>query len=145
MTAVTARKLLIVEDDVGLQQQLRWCFDGFDVVLADNREGALGQLRRFEPAVVLLDLGLPPDPTNASEGLKALDDILNLAPATKVVVVTGNQERDHALKAVARGAYDYYQKPVDADVLHLIVERAYHLHQLAREKAALQPTAFQGL
>ncbi len=145
MTAVTARKLLIVEDDVGLQQQLRWCFDGFDVVLADNREGALGQLRRFEPAVVLLDLGLPPDPTNASEGLKALDDILNLAPATKVVVVTGNQERDHALKAVARGAYDYYQKPVDADVLHLIVERAYHLHQLERENAALQPTAFQGL
>jgi two-component system, NtrC family, response regulator len=125
--------LLVVEDDPGLQNQLRWCFEGYSVVMADDREGALNQLRRHEPSVVLLDLGLPPDPSNVSEGLAALEEMLSLAPDTKVVVVTGNDDRDNAVRAVGAGAYDFYQKPIDADVLRLIVNRAFRLHELEME------------
>ena len=131
------KKLLVIEDDPGLQSQLRWCFDGYDVLLADNRETALTQLRRHEPPVVTLDLGLPPDPANASEGFAALEEILALAPTTKIIVVTGNDERENALKAVALGAYDFYQKPVDADILKLIVDRAHNFYQLEQENRTL--------
>jgi two-component system NtrC family response regulator len=131
------QKILVVEDDPGLQSQMRWCFDGYEVLIAGNREEAITLLRRHEPAVVLLDLGLPPDPENASEGLAALEEILNLAASTKVVVVTGNDERENAVKAIAKGAYDFYQKPVDPEVLGLIVQRAYHLHELEQEHRQL--------
>lgn len=124
------KNLLIVEDDPGLQSQLKWAFDGYDVLLAENRESAINLIRRYEPYVVTLDLGLPPDPANASEGLKTLEDILSIAPSTKIVVVTGNDDRENAIKSVALGAYDFYQKPVDPDILRLIVERAYKLAQL---------------
>lgn len=132
-----SRKLLIVEDDAGLQSQLRWCFENFDVVVAGDRNSAITELRRHEPAVVTLDLGLPPDPTNASEGLATLEEILRLAPHTKVIVVTGNEDRENAVKAVALGAYDFYQKPVDAEILSLIVERAYRLFELESENRRL--------
>ncbi len=133
----SSRKLLIVEDDPGLRSQLRWCFDGYDVLLAEDREAALAEVRRCMPPIVLLDLGLPPDPANASEGLKALEHIRALAPETKVIVVTGNDERKNALQAIAMGAYDFYQKPVDADVLRLIVDRAYSLYALEQENREL--------
>ncbi|MGF1612823.1 MAG: PEP-CTERM-box response regulator transcription factor [Gammaproteobacteria bacterium] len=129
--------LLVVEDDPGLQNQLRWCFEGSSVIVAGDREGALNQLRRHEPPVVLLDLGLPPDPSNVSEGMAALVEILSLAPDTKVVVVTGNDGRDNAVRAVGAGAYDFYQKPIDADILKLIVNRAFRLHELERENRRL--------
>ncbi|WP_346765515.1 PEP-CTERM-box response regulator transcription factor [Thioalkalivibrio sp. XN8] len=132
-----ARKLLIVEDDRGLQKQLRWCFDGYDVSVAEDRESALGELRRHEPAVVLQDLGLPPDPEGVSEGFKTLQEILQTRPATKVIVVTGNETPENALKAVGFGAYDFYQKPVDVDVLQLLVERAFTLHELEAENRRL--------
>lgn len=131
------QKILVVEDDPGLQSQMRWCFDGYEVLIAGHREEAIVLLRRHEPAVVLLDLGLPPDPENASEGLAALEEILNLAPSTKVIVVTGNDERENAVKAIAKGAYDFYQKPVDPEVLALIVQRAYHLYELEQENRQL--------
>jgi two-component system NtrC family response regulator len=131
------RKLLIVEDDPGLRSQLRWCFDGYEVLVAEDRETALNQVRRHAPPVMLLDLGLPPDPANASEGLLALEQIRALAPETKVIVVTGNDERENALRAVAMGAYDFYQKPVDADVLRLLVDRASNLYALERENREL--------
>ena len=131
------KKLLIIEDDPGLQSQLRWCFEDYEVLLADNREAALAQLRRHEPPIVTLDLGLPPDPANASQGLAALDEILRLVPETKVIVVTGNDDRENALRAVERGAYDFYQKPIDADILKLIVDRAYKLYDLERENREL--------
>ena len=134
-----ARKhLLIVEDDVGLQSQLRWCFDGFDVAIAGDRPEAIAQLRRFQPGVVLLDLGLPPDPGGASEGLETLDELLSLAPETKVIVVTGNDDRANAVKCVGLGAYDFYQKPIDSELLQLIVNRAYRLYELERENQRLQ-------
>ncbi|MCF6325208.1 MAG: PEP-CTERM-box response regulator transcription factor [Gammaproteobacteria bacterium] len=131
------KTLLVIEDDVGLQSQLKWCFDGYRVLIASNREEGLVLLRRYEPPVVLLDLGLPPDAENATEGLAALDEILNLIPHTKVIIVTGNDERENAIKAVAKGAYDYYQKPVDAEVLELIVSRAFCLYELEEENQLL--------
>ncbi|UEX77363.1 PEP-CTERM-box response regulator transcription factor [Sediminicurvatus halobius] len=130
--------LLIVEDDSGLQQQLKWCFsDDYQVLLAENRERGLELVDLHEPPIVLLDLGLPPDAANASEGLRALEQILVRAPETKVIVITGNEAREHALEAVGTGAYDYYQKPVDPDLLQLIVERAYRLHELQMERRRL--------
>jgi len=131
------RQLLIVEDDLGLQSQLRWCFEDYEVLTATDRESALALVRRHEPPVVTLDLGLPPDPANASEGFAALEQILAAAPDTKVIVVTGNDERENAVRAVGMGAYDFYQKPVDAEVLGLIVERAWRLYELERENRQL--------
>ncbi|HRY15381.1 MAG TPA: PEP-CTERM-box response regulator transcription factor, partial [Candidatus Competibacteraceae bacterium] len=133
----SSRKLLIIEDDAGLRSQLRWCFDGYEVSMAEDRETGLAQARRHTPSIVLLDLGLPPDPANASEGLKALEQIRALTPETKVIVVTGNDERQNALRAIALGAYDFYQKPVDADVLRLLVDRAYNLYTLEQENREL--------
>jgi len=130
--------LLIVEDDPGLQKQLKWSFEDYQTVIAGDRDEAITALRRFMPSVVTLDLGLPPDPTNASEGLATLKEILQLAPSTKVIVVTGNDERENAIKAVAMGAYDFYQKPVDIDVLSLIIARAFQLEQLEKENLSLQ-------
>lgn len=135
---MTANKtLLIVEDDPGLQSQLRWSFEGYEVVVAADRDSAITELRRHEPAVVTLDLGLPPDPANASEGLAALEEILRLAPYTKVIVVTGNEDREHAVRSIAMGAYDFYQKPIDPEILGLIVQRAYQVYELERENRLL--------
>ncbi|EGV51902.1 PEP-CTERM-box response regulator transcription factor [Candidatus Endoriftia persephonae] len=130
------RPLLIVEDDPGLQSQLRWCFDGYDAKIAGDRESAIAALRRFTPPVVTLDLGLPPDPANVSEGLLTLKQILSLAPHTKVIVVTGNDDRLNALKSLEFGAYDFYQKPIDPEVLKVIIDRAYQLYELEAENRA---------
>jgi two-component system NtrC family response regulator len=134
----SGKHLLVVEDDPGLQSQLRWCFDGYEVHIAGDRQTALEQLRRFEPGVVLLDLGLPPDPGGVSEGLATLKEILAIAPETRVVVVTGDNDRANAVKAIAMGAYDFYQKPVDSDILSLIADRAYHVYELEMENRKLQ-------
>ena len=137
-------KLLVVEDDAGLQKQLKWCFDEYEVLMAATRSEAIAQLRRFEPAVVLQDLGLPPDPEGVDEGMATLREILTIAPQTKVIVVTGNHDRDNAVRAVSLGAYDFYQKPVDTEVLRLIVSRAFHIHALEEQNraAARGPAAF---
>ncbi len=135
--SATKETLLLVEDDVGLQKQVRWSLDSYEVLVAGDRESALAHVRRFEPPVVLLDLGLPPDQGGASEGLAALEQILALAPATKVIVVTGNQDRDNAVRAIGIGAYDFYQKPFEAEILSLIVGRAFRLHQLESENRRL--------
>lgn len=137
--------LLIVEDDPGLQKQLKWSFEGYNTVLAGDREQAITALRRHTPAVVTLDLGLPPDSANASEGLKTLAEILQLAPATKVIIVSGNDDRENAIKAVAAGAYDFYQKPIDTDVLNLIISRAFQLHKLENENLKLHQQSQQPL
>lgn len=136
----TQKKLLVIEDDPGLQKQLRWSFDDCNVAVASDRESALAQIRRHEPAVVTMDLGLPPDPDGATEGLATLQQILALAPDTKVIVLTGNQNHENALKAIDMGAYDFHQKPLDANVLNLIVNRAFYLHRLQKENYKLQQT-----
>jgi two-component system NtrC family response regulator len=126
-------KLLVVEDDAGLQKQLRWSLDAYEVVVATDRETAMAQLRRHQPAVATMDLGLPPDPDGASEGLALLQQILAAAPDTKVIILSGNQERAFALKAIAMGAYDFHQKPLDADALGLVIARAFYLHAMQQE------------
>lgn len=132
------KQLLIVEDDPGLQSQMRWCFtENIDVSLATDRNSALAAIRRFEPEVVTLDLGLPPDPGGASEGFALLDDILRLAPTTKVIVVTGREDKENAVKAIGMGACDFYQKPLDADILSFVVHRAFRLAELERENREL--------
>ncbi|MCC5795269.1 MAG: PEP-CTERM-box response regulator transcription factor [Chromatiales bacterium] len=130
-------KLLIVEDDPGLQKQLRWTFSDYEVLTAGDRESALAELRRHTPAVVLQDLGLPPDEDGISEGLATLEQTLALAPGTKVIVVTGHGDRENAVRAVGLGAYDFYQKPVDTDTLQLLVSRAFHIWRLEQENQRL--------
>ena len=130
-------KLLIVEDDPGLQKQLKWCFDDYEVIAATDRAGALAALRRHEPAVVLQDLGLPPDAEGVTEGFECLLETLRLAPRTKVIVVTGQLDKQNAVRAVGMGAYDFYQKPVDTDVLRLLVQRAFNIHALEEQNRAL--------
>jgi len=133
--------LLVVEDDEGLQRQLKWAYDGYDVVCAGNRQIAIEALRAHEPAVVTLDLGLPPDPDGTDEGFAALEQILRLKPDTKVIVATGHGARESALKAIAMGAYDFYRKPVDIDELGLIVARAFHLQEIEEENRRLEGAA----
>ncbi|MDZ7829140.1 MAG: PEP-CTERM-box response regulator transcription factor [Halofilum sp. (in: g-proteobacteria)] len=133
----TERTILVVEDDAGIRKQVRWAFDDYEVVEAKDREEAINRLRRHEPAVVTLDLGLPPDPGGASEGLATLQQILELAPRTRVIVITGNEDRAHAVEAVGMGAHDFYQKPLDPDLLRVIVERTFRLCELEQENRRL--------
>jgi two-component system NtrC family response regulator len=131
------RKLLVVEDDPGLQTQLRWCFEGYDVVIAGDRKNAMAEVQQHQPPVITLDLGLPPDADGTSEGFALLEEILLTAPHTKIIVVTGNNEREHATRSVAMGAYDFFYKPIDADMLELIVNRAYRVYELEEENRRL--------
>ena len=130
-------KLLIVEDDAGLQAQLKWAYPDFEVFLASDRASAIALLRSEEPPVVTLDLGLPPDPDGTSEGFAVLDEIMAIKPDTKVIVASGHGARESALQAIAKGAYDFYQKPVDIEALGLIVRRALQLHRIESENRQL--------
>jgi two-component system NtrC family response regulator len=133
----TTRKLLVIEDDPGLQTQLRWCFENYDVVIAGDRDAALGAMEKDKLPVITLDLGLPPDADSTSEGFALLEEILLKSPHSKVIVVTGNNDREHATRSVAMGAYDFFYKPIDADMLELIVNRAYRLFELEEENRRL--------
>jgi two-component system NtrC family response regulator len=130
--------LLIVEDDLALQKQMRWAFDGFEVVVAEDRESAIAQFRRFEPQVVTMDLGLPPAPDDVSEGLQLLKELLALGPMTKVIVLTGQHDRENAVRAVALGAYDFFAKPFEPELLQLTIERAFRMYDLQAENAILR-------
>ena len=130
-------KLLVVEDDAGLQRQLKWSYEDQEVILAGDREAALEALRTHQPAVVTLDLGLPPDPDGVSEGFATLEIILATRPNTKVIVASGHGARESARRAIAMGAFDFYHKPVDIDELGLIVRRAYHVAELEAENRRL--------
>ena len=130
--------LLIVEDDEGLQRQLKWAYEGYEVVLAGDRSAAIEAVRLHEPAVVTLDLGLPPDPDGTSEGFATLTDILRIKPDTKVIVASGHGARESMLKAIGLGAYDFYRKPVDIDELGLIVARAFHVADIEAENRRLE-------
>ncbi|EXI91007.1 MAG: Transcriptional regulatory protein ZraR [Candidatus Accumulibacter regalis] len=141
--------LLIVEDDRALQKQIRWAFDQYETLTADDRESALAQIRRFQPPVVTMDLGLPPDADSVSEGFKLLEEVLTLAPDTKVIVLTGQNDRANALRAIALGAYDFFAKPFEIEMLGLTIDRAYRLHELQQENKRLQsmqqPDVLSGL
>ncbi|MEO0499313.1 MAG: PEP-CTERM-box response regulator transcription factor [Pseudomonadota bacterium] len=134
-------KLLIVEDDEGLQRQLKWAYEDYEIVIAGDRKTAIEAVRLHEPDVVTLDLGLPPDPDGTTEGFATLEEITRLKPDTKIIVASGHDARESALQAIAMGAYDFYQKPVDIDTLGLIVGRAFHLHAIEAENRALAKKA----
>jgi two-component system NtrC family response regulator len=149
LTTEKPRPLLIVEDDPALQKQLRWSFDQFETLTAGDRESALSQIHRHHPAVVTMDLGLPPDADSVSEGFRLLEQILSAAPDTKVIVLTGQNDRANALRAIGLGAYDFFAKPFEPELLSLTIERAYRLYDLQQENRRLQasqhPDALAGL
>ena len=149
MTSEKSRALLIVEDDLALQKQIKWSLDRFESVTAHDRESAIAQARRHQPAVVTMDLGLPPDPDSVSEGFKLLEQLLALDADIKVIVLTGQNDRTNALRAVAMGAYDFFAKPFEPELLNLTVERAFRLAELQAEnrrlQLAYQPDALAGL
>jgi two-component system NtrC family response regulator len=133
----TRKPLLIVEDDPALQKQMQWAFDQYETVVANDRASAIAQVRRFEPAVVTMDLGLPPSPDDPSEGLKLLEELHTLMPSAKVIVLTGQNDRDNALKAISMGAHDFCTKPFEPELLTWTIERAFRVHELQEENARL--------
>ena len=141
--------LLIVEDDLALQKQIKWSLDRFDSVTASDRESALVQFRRHQPAVVTMDLGLPPDPDSVSEGFRLLEQLLELDPNVKVIVLTGQNGQANALRAIGLGAYDFFAKPFEPELLGLTIDRAFRLFDLQTENRRLQtlhqPDALSGL
>ncbi|MBK8015839.1 MAG: PEP-CTERM-box response regulator transcription factor [Betaproteobacteria bacterium] len=135
------KPLLVIEDDPALQKQMRWAFDQYEVIVADDRDSAIAQLRRFEPAVVTMDLGLPPHPDDTTTGFLLLQEILSLIPQTKVIVITGQHDRANAVRSIALGAYDFCEKPFQPELLNLIIERAYRVYELQEENVRLQNAA----
>ncbi len=135
-----AERLLLVEDDPGVREQLQWFFDRYAVETAGDRQSALAQVRRIEPKVVVLDLGLPPDPDGIDEGMRALEEILHFAPHTKVIVITGNGDYDSAVRAIGLGAYDFYNKPIEPEILELVIDRAVRLFDLEEANRRLLAT-----
>jgi two-component system NtrC family response regulator len=132
------KPLLVVEDDPALQKQMRWAFDAYEVLTADDRDSAIAQLRRFEPAVITMDLGLPPKPDDPDVGFELLQEILSHTPDAKVIVVSGQHDRANALRAISLGAYDFCEKPFQPELLTLILERAFRLYELQAENRKLQ-------
>jgi two-component system NtrC family response regulator len=132
------KSLLIIEDDLGLQSQLKWSFDSYEVRTADDRESAIDIVKKHQPAVITLDLGLPPDPGGVAEGFATLKEIHSISPFSKVIVITGNDQSSVPVQSIAQGAYDYYQKPIDPDMLALVIDRAFRLFDLEEENRKLQ-------
>jgi two-component system NtrC family response regulator len=132
--------LLMVEDDRGLQKQMRWSFDDYEVIFAEDFDSAITALRRYEPSVMTLDLGLPPDPDDTTQGFRILQEVLSLAPSTKVIALTGQNDRSNAVRAIGLGAYDFFAKPFEADTLGLVVSRAFRVADLERENQRLMQT-----
>lgn len=138
MTANKRKPLLIVEDDPALQKQMRWAFDNNEILVANDSATAIAQIRRHEPSVITLDLGLPPHPDDSTAGFELLQDILKLAPHSKVIVLTGQNDHKNALKAIQLGAHDFYAKPFEPELLGATIERAFRLHELQEENRRLQ-------
>jgi len=143
-------KLLIVEDDEDLRMQMKWALAiDYEVLLAEDRPSAAAVMRKEKPAVVTLDLGLPPQPAGVEEGFAVLNEILNDYGQTKVIIVTGRGEKENALRAVEKGAYDFFYKPIQLDELKVVLRRAFHLSRLEKEQRALRQRlggdAFEGM
>ena len=143
-------KLLIVDDDDEVRTQMKWALTAhYDVSLAEDRTSALQLLSRERPPVVTLDLGLPPSPGDTREGFLALADILQGDWQPKVVVITGQSERENGMEAIAQGAYDFFSKPVNIDELRVVLDRAVHVHRLDQERREMldsrRTDSFEGI
>jgi two-component system, NtrC family, response regulator len=140
-------KLVIVEDNQEIRSQLNWGLaKEYEVFVAGDRLEALSLIKKHAPKVITLDLGLPPDETGCEEGFRCLEEILHRSPATKVIMITGNDDRENALRAVKNGAYDYYIKPFDLAELKVILKRAFHLAAIENENSRLQHNIYhQGI
>src|SRR5580692_10389632 len=143
-------KLLIVDDDEEIRTQMKWALaQDYEILLAQDRPSAIEQFRSVHPYVVLLDLGLPPHPGNPQEGLAALSELLALDNSTKVVIISGQGEKENALNAIGAGAYDFLGKPIDVDELKLLLKRCFYVAQLEREyrqvQQLLQGETFEGM
>lgn len=138
MSSNNLRQLLVVEDDPALQTQMKWAFDQYEVLIAGDRESALAHVRRSMPAVVTMDLGLPPDPDSVSEGFQLLEQMVSLMPEIKVIVLTGQNDQANALRAISLGAYDFFVKPFEPDILALVIDRAFRVYDLQQENRRLQ-------
>jgi two-component system NtrC family response regulator len=139
MITMEKQKLLIVDDDADLRTQMKWGLTGdYEVLLAEDRPNAMDVVRKEKPAVVTLDLGLPPLPAGVEEGFSTLSDILTDYPGTKVIIITGRAEKEHALRAVGQGAYDFFYKPIDIDELKVVLHRAFYVSQIEREHREFQ-------
>lgn len=129
--------LLVVDDSAGLRRQFKWNFEQYEVVTAENSAEAIAMVRRHEPDVVTLDLGLPPNPDSPEEGFKTLREILSFAPNTKVIALTGQNDRANALQAIALGAHDFIDKPLDVERLTHVLSRAFRISELETENQRL--------
>lgn len=133
------QKLLIVDDDEDLRTQMKWALTAdYDVYLAEDRQSAIAIINKEQPAVVTLDLGLPPNPAGVEEGFAVLDHILDDYIHTKVIIITGRGEKEYALRAVEKGAYDFFYKPIELDELKVVLRRAFHVSQLEKEQRELR-------
>jgi two-component system NtrC family response regulator len=143
-------RLLIVEDDEEIRTQMKWALGkDYEILLVENRASAVEAFRSTRPAVVLLDLGLPPKPGTPEEGLAALSEILALDRLAKVIIITGQSEKEIALQAVGGGAYDFLCKPIEMEELKLVLKRCFHVAGLEREYRAMrelmQVDSFEGM
>jgi two-component system NtrC family response regulator len=132
------RKLLVVDDDTGIQRQLRWSFEGYNVEVAGDRAEAIARFRSEMPPVCTVDLGLPPNPDSPEEGFLIIEEMLRISPETKIIVVSGQDDHENALQAIGKGAYDFYHKPIDSAELGMIIDRAYYVYELEEENRRLQ-------
>lgn len=132
-------KLLIVEDDDPIRTQMKWALmQDYEVLMAQDGQSALEQFKTQKPLVVTLDLGLPPYPGEVKEGFITLTQILNEDNLVKVIVITGQGQKEHALKAIEQGAYDFFYKPIEIEELKIVLKRAFYLAQLERENREMQ-------
>jgi two-component system, NtrC family, response regulator len=126
--------LLVIDDDEEIRAAMRWALSSeYEVLLAEDRPGALEAARGYSPSIVTLDLGLPPHPGDTREGFQALAELLGLAPLMKIIVITGAQDRENALTAIKLGAYDFFPKPIQMEELRVVLRRALHVHNLESE------------
>jgi len=140
--------ILIIEDDPGLQKQLCWHFDQYEIYTAASREEALAIFKEYNPFIVLQDLGLPPDEEGTSEGFACIEEILSINPNSKIIVMTGRSEHENAVRAIQLGAFDFFAKPIDTNNLDLIIERSlrmYHLETMARSNQASESSGLDGV
>lgn len=132
-------KVLIVDDEEAIRNQMKWALsDEYDVILAEERKSALEKMNLHQPFLIVLDLGLPPAPRGAEEGFRTLGEILSVNSRAKVIVITGNQDRSNALKAIEQGAFDFFAKPADMQEVKVVLKRAVLLFNLERENIALR-------